>query len=97
MELLENPKPYRWFLDTLMNQWQNLHSSTSCQLLHMKGLTLAKMGEHEQLSHQYGIKDLKRRKITYCSTYTACVKKFEKENLTAQVFSEIKPKSRQNI
>lgn len=76
MELLENPKHYRWFLDTSIDQWQNLHSSTSCQLLHTKGLIAAKMGEHEQLSHQYGIKCLKRRKETYCSIYTACVKKF---------------------
>lgn len=56
-----------------------LHPFTSCQLFHMKGLTVAKMGEHEQLSHQYGIKYLKTRKITYCSIYTACVKKFEKK------------------
>lgn len=32
---------------------------TSCQLLHTKGVTVAKMGEHEQLSHQYGIRYLK--------------------------------------
>lgn len=84
MELFENPKPYRWFLDTLIYQWQNLHSSTGCQLLHREGLTVAKMGEHEQLSHQYGIKYLKRRKITYCSIYTACVKKSLKKTQTSQ-------------
>lgn len=79
MELFENSKPYRWFLDTSINQWQNLHSSASCQLIHTKGLIAAKMGEHEQLSHQYGIKCLKRRKVVYCSIYTACVKKFGKK------------------